>query len=174
MDVLVVRDYLETKKQRAKLASQFSKLGKELSVIQAKETELITKVDSDCLITAKSVRVINGLLESHRPLWFDSFPVSFAHIGLKNGRLRVSVVFTQPLFSGWKTEAPYRSWQSCPRSLETPEPPSENHIPQFTQVVDYWELPVICWEQRVDGQDVGELCLWVDEKHGVLFRWDGE
>ncbi len=167
MDVSVVSIYLETRKHRAELEKRFSRLKMELSTAQAEEAELSTKVDPDSLITAKSVKVINTLLGGHCPLWLNDYPVSFAHVILKNGKVRLSVIFIQPIFTGWKTEIPYKSWQSAEWSLGTPEPPSENHIPQYTQVID-WESGIICW-----GLNGSELRLWQDEKRGVLFRWEG-
>ena len=166
MDVSIVREYLETKKQRTKLESQLSKLKSDLSKTQSREAELQSQVSMDNLITAKSVKVINGLLSSHRPFRLGDFPVSFARTTLKSGQLRFQVIFSQPLFSGWKTETSYYSYQSCPWQLETPEPPDENHIPQYKQVMDgNWD--VVCWERTENG-----LRLWVDEKRGVEFRWN--
>ena len=165
MDITVVREYLEIKKQRPKLESQFRKLGGELDAVRAKETELSAKVDIASLISTKSVKVINEILESHRPLWLGVFPVSFAHATFDKGELHVSVIFSQPLFSGWRTEIPYISWQGCSLSLETPEPPGENHIPQYTQVMELGQ-GTICWEQSGT-----ELRLWIDEKRGLVFRW---
>lgn len=165
MDVAIVHEYLGTKKHRAKTASQLSVLQKQLSELETKEASLASQVSADNLITAKSVRVINELLSSRRPLWFNDFPVSFAHTTLKNGQLRLQVVFAQPLFSGWETETPYKSQQFCPWSLDTPEPPDENHIPRYTQVMDSnWD--VVCWERMENG-----LRLWTDEKRGVEFLW---
>jgi len=168
MDVPTVREYLETKKQRAKTTSQVSVLQKQLTELETKEAELAGEVDAGSLITAKSVRVVNGLLFSHRPLWLGGFPVSFARVSSRSGQLGVQVIFSQPLFSGWKTKTPYVSWQSCPWSLETPEHPDENHIPQYIQVIDgNWD--VVCWERSENG-----LRLWMDEKRGLDFRWESE
>lgn len=172
MDVSIVREYLDIKKQRAKASSQLSTLQKQLSELETKEVSLASQVSVDSLITAKSVRVINELLSSHRPLRMPlrmgAFPVSFAHTTLKNGQLQVQIVFAQPLFSGWETKTPYVSYQCCPWSLETPEPPDENHIPRYMQVMDgNWD--VVCWERTENG-----LRLWTDEKHGAEFKWEGD
>jgi len=166
MDVPAVSEYLETRKHRAELEKRLSRLIAELDIAQTKEAELSGKVDPDSLITAKSVKVINTLLTSHCPLWLNDYPLSFAHVALKNGKLRLSVIFAQPIFTGWRTEVPYKSWQSVKWSLETPELPSESHIPQYTQVVDQ-ELSVVCWER-----DGSELRLWQEEGSGILFHWE--
>lgn len=165
MNITTVREYLDTKKQRAKTASQLSVLKKQLSGLETAEATLASQVDPDSLITAKSVKVINELLSSRRPLWVGDFPVSFAHATLKNGQLHLSVIFAQPLFSGWRTETPYKSWQMCPWSVETPEPPSENHIPQYKHVMD-GDWDTVCWERTDNG-----LRLWTDETRGVAFKW---
>ena len=164
MDVTVVQEYFDTKHNRQKLESRFKKLEKQLSEEQAKETNLSSKINPDSLITTKSVKVINELL-SHRPLWLNDFPVSFAHLTLKGDNLHLSVVFAQPLFRGWRTETPYRSYQLCPLSLGTPTPPGENHIPEYISVSDN-DINAVCWEQ--DGES---LWLWSDTGRGIEFRW---
>lgn len=165
MDVSVVREYLETKKQRTRLESQLSRLNSELSKTQAREVELKSQVSPDSLITAKSIKVINKLLGSHCPLSLNDFPVSFVHAARENGQLQFQVIFAQPLFSGWKTETPYVSYQPCSLLLDTPEPSSENSIPQYTQVLD-GNWGVVCWERAENG-----LRLWVDEKRRLEFKW---
>lgn len=165
MDVTVVREYLDTKHNRQKLESQFKRLEKQLSDERTRETELFSKINPDSLITSKSVKVISELL-SRRPLWLNDFPVSFASLTLKGGNLHLSVVFAQPLFRGWRTEAPYRSYQSCPLSLETLTPPDDNHIPEYVSVSDN-DIGAVCWER--DGE---RLWLWSDSKRGLEFRWD--
>lgn len=162
MDVTVVREYLDTRHNRQKLESQFKRLEKQLSDGQVAETELLSKINPDSLITSKSVKIINELL-SHRPLWLNAFPVSFAHLTLKGDNLHLSVVFAQPLFRGWRTETPYRSYQLCPLSLGTPTPPDENHIPEYISVSDN-DINAVCWEQVGEG-----LWLWSDSKHGIEF-----
>ena len=167
MDVSVVREYLEAKKQRAKLESQFRRLESELAKAKTAESDLNSKIDPDGLITTETVKSINSLL-TNRPLWLGKFPVSFAQASLKSSQLHMSIIFSQPLFEGWKTETPYGSWQSCPPALETPEPPDENHIAQYAQVLDL-DTDAVCWEQNGN-----ELRLLIDEKHGFVFRWEGE
>ncbi len=164
MDVLLVKQYLETRGERDKMESQFTKLGKQLTKVREDEEVLSGKVDSDSLITAKSVKTINELL-SNRPLWLNNFPVSFAQLTLKNGNLHLSVIFSQPLFRGWRTKIPYISYKMCSLSLETPVLPDENHIPEYLQVSDY-DYTVICWER--EGTTIK---LWSDEKRGIEFRW---
>lgn len=171
MDVLVVCEYLEIKKNRTKLESQFKKLEKELVICNARESGLRAKVNLNGLITAKAVNIINSLL-GRQPLWLyyndELFPVSFVRVSRAGNNLRVSIVFTQPIFCGWRTETPCVSYQSCPLSLVTPEPPDENHIAQYHQVTDA-EYGIVCWEQ-----DKNELRLWVDEKRKLVFRWSDE
>ncbi len=149
------------------MESQFSKLKAELSVAQAKESELTAKIDLGSLITARSVKVINALLEGRCSLRLNGFPVSFARIGVERGSLCIQAIFSQPVFSGWRTETPCESYQSCSWSLETPELPSKNHIPQYQHSVD-WRMRVVCWEQ-----DGNELHLWLDARRRVTFCWEG-
>ena len=164
MDVTIVREYLDTKHNRQKLESQFKRLGKQLSDERTTETDLFSKINPDSLITSKSVKVISELL-SHRPLWLNDFPVSFARLTLKGDNLHLSVVFAQPLFCGWRTKKPYESYQFCPKSLETPTLPDENHIPDYILVSDS-DVDVVCWEQGSD-----RLWLWSGDEHGLEFRW---
>lgn len=164
MDVTVVQQYLESRKNQQRLESQFKKLEKQLQEERVRVTELLSKIDLNSLISAKSVKVINGLI-SNQPLWLNDFPVSFASLTFKSGNTHLSVVFAQPLFRGWRTEMPYRSYQSCPLSLETPSPPDENHIPQYISVLDY-DMDVVCWE--CEGN---VLKLWLDEQRVLVLRW---
>lgn len=168
MDVLIVREYMETKKQRAMVSSQLSILRRKLSGLEVKESCLAIKVDSDSLITAKSVRVINELLFSHHQLQLGGFPVSFVRVATKNSQLNIQVIFSQPLFSGWETKEPYVSYQCCSWQLETPDPPSKNHVPQYKQVMECtWDI--VCWEIMENG-----LRLWIDDKRGLEFKWNTE
>ena len=166
MDVLSIKQYLKTKSERAKLESQFTKLERQLTKVRGDEETLSGKVDPNSLITTKTVKVIDELLSSHHPLWVNNFPVSFASVSIRSGHLHISVVFAQPIFQGWRTEKPYKSFQSCPLSLETPIPPDENHIPMYIQVSDN-DIDIICYEQNETA-----IRLWLDEKRGIEFRWE--
>jgi hypothetical protein len=166
MDVLAVKQYLETKSTRVKLESQLAKLTEQLTTVRGDEETLSGKIDPNSFITTKTVKVVNELLSSRRPLWLKNFPVSFVGARFNNGHLHLSIVFSQPIFQGWRTEKPYKSFQSCPLSLETPIPPDENHIPMYIQVSDN-DMDVICWEQNETV-----VKLWLDEKRGIEFRWE--
>jgi len=164
IDVRVVCKYLdfrgkhkELERQAVKLRKHLADMERELERVISGESEALSLIDPDCLITAKSVKTINQLLLSVRGLCQQDgvvMPMSYMGLVLKGGKLRVNAVFAKPLFVGWETKIPYYSYQSCSLSIETPEPPSENHIPRYQVVVDQ-EVNVSCWEQRD-----GEVRLW--------------
>lgn len=163
MDVSTVCEYLDTKKSRIKLESQFKKLESQLAKTRSDEEALSRKIDPNSFITAKSVRVINEFL-SHPPLWSGVYPVSFAQLTLKGGNATLNIVFAQPIFSGWRTEKPYVSYQGCEWSLETPAPPSESHIPQYQQIAECG-MDFVCWEIQGD-----KLTLWLRGGSRAEFR----
>ena len=110
MDVSVVSVYLETRKHRAELEKRFSRLKMELSTVQAKETELSTKVDPDSLVTAKSVKVINtqqATLNTQSAtcvycgIWFSLGNSGVSSDHLADCQLLQGISVFQPVNTGW-------------------------------------------------------------------------
>jgi len=169
--VAQIQSYTQLKSKRAELEKQvkplrkrLSELESELSSIQFQEQEALSCVDQSMLVTRSSIKAINDLLLSASSIYTaqGEFPVGCAVIQSGKGGLQLSIVFSRPLFSGWRTEKPYKSWQSCPLQLDTPEPPDENHIPEYRSLVER-DMDLSCWEQ------VGsELHLWSDSGSGAL------
>jgi len=182
MDIKPVITYLNHKSNRIQLEKEVSKLRKELTALesqlsqsQAAESESLTLIDPDSLITRESVKVINTILSQTTGLrWKDGavFPLSLALLSwAKNGDLRLKAIFSQPLFNGWKTETPYYSYQSCPLSVNTPESPSSNHVPQYLHMVDQ-VVELSCWE--VKDEEVLLWLWWKDGEYAVSFVLGGK
>jgi len=170
-EVAQIQSYTQLKSKRAELEKQIKPLRKrlsdmetELSNIQSQEREALSRVDQSMLVDRSSIKTINGLLSGASSIRTSQgeFPVGCAVLQSGKKRLQISIVFSQPLFSGWRTETPYKSWQMCPMQLDTPEPPDENHIPEYRSLVEQ-DMDLSCWEQ------VGaELRLWGSNGSGVL------
>jgi len=169
--VAQIHSYIQLKSKRAELEKQIKPLRKrlsdmetELSSLQSQEREALPRVDQSMFIDRSSIKTINTMLSGassiHMPQ--GEFPVGCAVIQFGKKGLQLSIVFSQPLFSGWRTETPYKSWQMCPMQLDTPEPPDENHIPEYRSLVEQ-DMDLSCWEQ------VGsELRLWGNNGSEVL------
>jgi len=173
-----IQSYIQLKSKRAELEKQvrplrkrLSELESELSSTQSQEQEALSLIDQSMLVNRQSLKDINSILANAVSVHVGQgeFPVGCAVLQSGKKGLQISVVFSQPLFSGWKTETPYGSWQMCPLQLDTPEPPDENHIPQYRSLIEQ-DIDLSCWE-RVDG----ELRLWGTNGYGVMVfgLWDG-
>jgi len=169
--VAQIQSYTQLKSERAELEKQVKRLRKqlssmetELSSLQSQEREALSRVDQSMLIERSSIKTINTLLSSVSSIRTSQgeFPVGCAVIQSSKKRLQLSIVFSRPLFSGWRTETPHKSWQMCPLRLDTPEPPDENHIPEYKSLVEQ-DMDLSCWEQVG-----GELRLWSNNGSGVL------
>src|SRR3990170_936039 len=143
--VAQIQSYTQLKSERAELEKLVKPLRKrlsgmetELSQLQSQEQEALSCIDQSMLIDRNSIKIINDLLLNAITLsaWGGIFPVGCAVLASEKGQQRISIVFSRPLFSGWKTEKPYLSYQFCPTQLETPEPPDENHIPQYREMIE--------------------------------------
>jgi len=169
--VAQIQSYTQLKSKRAELEKQVKPLRKrlsdmetELSNLQSQEQEALSRVDQSMLVGRSSIKIINGLLSNTSSIHTSQgeFPVGCAVIQSGKKGLQLSIVFSQPIFSGWRTETPYKSWQICPMQLDAPEPPDENHIPEYRSLIEQ-DMDLSCWEQAG-----GELRLWSDNGSGVL------
>ncbi len=136
----------------------------ELSDTQSREREALSLVDLSMLVDRQSLKVVNDLLASALSIRTEQgeFPVGCAILQRGKDGLQLSVVFSKPIFSGWRTETPYKSWQMCPLQLETPEPPDENHVPQYKSLMVV-DVDLSCWERAGS-----ELRLWGNNGSGVM------
>ena len=169
--VAQIQSYAQLKSNRAEMEKQVKPLRKrlaemetELSQLQSQEQEALSGVDQSMLVDRNAVKVINDLLTDVVSVRTSDvvFPVGCAVLASEKGKLKITVVFSRPIFSGWRTETPYVSWQMCPLQLETPKPPSENHIPQYREMVEQ-DADWVCW-----GLADGELRLWSQNGTGVI------
>lgn len=169
--VAQIQSYIQLKSHRAELEKlvkplrkRLSELELELSDAQSQEQEALSRVDQSMLVNRRSVKTINDLLSGAVSIRTKQgeFPVGCAVLQSGKKGLQLSIVFSKPLFSGWRTETPYKSWQMCSLQLETPEPPSENHIPEYRSLVEQG-VDLSCWEQ-MDS----ELRLWGDNGLGAI------
>jgi len=170
--VAQIQSYVQLKSERAELEKKVKALRKhlaemeaKLSQLQSQEQEALTRIDQTMLVDRNSIKLINDLLSRAVSIsaWGDVFPVGCAVLTSEKGKMGLSIVFSQPIFSGWRTEKPYVSWQMCPRQLETPVPPSESHIPQYTEMIEPDVGDLACWE--LSGS---ELRLWGKNGAGVV------
>lgn len=161
--VAQIQSYIQLRSKRAELGKQLkplrerlSELESELSDVQSREQEALSRVDSSMLVNRQAVKTINELLSSAISIRTQQgeFPVGCAVLQSGKKGLQLVIVFYKPIFSGWRTETPFKSWQMCPLQPDTPEPPDENHIPEYREMVE-WNVDLSCWEQ-VDR----ELRLW--------------
>ena len=169
--VAQIQSYTQLKSKRAELEKQVKSLRKrlaemetELSQLQSQEQEALSGVDQSMLVDRNAVKVINDLLTGVVSVHSAGgvLPVGCAVLASEKGKLKITVVFSRPIFSGWRTETPYKSWQMCPLQLETPEQPSENHIPEYREMLE-WDVDLACWE-LADG----ELRLWSRNGTGAI------
>jgi len=169
-----IQSYIQCKSERVELEKRakplrkrLSELEAELSEVQAQEQRTLSQVDPSMLVNKRTLRDINGLLSEATFLHTasrDEFPVGCAVLQYGKTGLQLSVVFSRPLFSGWRTESPFKSWQLCPLQLDTPEPPDENHIPQYESVIELL-VDLSCWERTGN-----ELRLWgIVRSGGTVF-----
>ena len=169
--VAQIQSYIQLKSERTDLEKRIkplrkrlSELESELSDTQSQEQEALSLVDLDMLVNRQSIKTINNLLVDAVSIHTGQgeFPVGCVVLQSSKKGLQLSIVFSQPLFSGWRTDTPYKSYQFCPLQLETPEPPDENRIPQYRSLAE-WDADLACWEQ-VDS----ELRLWMTNGFGVV------
>lgn len=151
MDIAKISQYVELKGKRIELEKKVKPLRAlevELARAKSAEDEALSAINPDSLITQKSVKVINQFLSSVVLLETANvtYPLSYAHLSLQSGTLTLDTIASHPL------------------SLDTPEKPSENHIPQYRSVFHH-VLPVVCWEQ-----DGSELRMWRDAGHKIVFH----
>jgi len=159
-----IQSYIQIKSKRTEMEKQIkplrkrlSELESELSATQSQEQEALSCIDQSMLVNRQSFKSINNILTnavSIHPSRGGEFPVGCAVLQSGKKGLQLSIVFSKPLFSGWRTETPYKSWQMCPLALDTPEPPDENHIPQYRSLMEL-DMDLSCWEQTNS-----ELRLW--------------
>lgn len=169
--VAQIQSYTQLKSKRTELEKQvkplrkrLSELESELSDTQSREQAALSLIDQSMLVNRQSLKVINNLLTDAVSIRIQQgeFPVGCAILQSGKKGLQLSIVFSKPIFSGWRTETPYTSWQMCPLQLETPEPPHENYIPEYRSMVEQG-VDLSCWEQ-VDG----ELRLWGANGSGAM------
>lgn len=169
--VAQIQSYIQLKSRRAELEKQIkplrkrlSELESELSFAQSQEQESLLQVDQSMLVNRQSVKIINDILTGAVSIRTSQgeLPIGCAVIQSGKNGLQLSIVFSKPIFSGWRTETPYRSWQTCPLQLDTPDLPSENHIPQYQSLVEQ-DVDLSCWE-RVDSK----LRLWSTSKSTAI------
>lgn len=155
---------VELEKQIKPLRKRLSELESELSDTQSREQVALLLVDQSMLVNRQSIKSINNLLTDAVSIRLQQgeFPIGCAVLQSGKNGLQLSVVFSRPIFSGWQTETPYKSWQICPLQLNTPELPDENHIPRYRSLVE-WDVDLSCWEQ------VGnELRMWGANGSGTM------
>jgi len=166
-----IQSYIQLKSKRAELEKRvkplrkrLAEMEKELSQLQSQEQEALSGIDQSMLVDRSSIKVINDLLSHAVSLsaWGSIFPVGCVILASEKGKAKITIVFSHPLFSGWRTEMPYVSWQVCHLQLETPEPPNENHIPQYREMIEP-DIDLSCWELVDD-----ELGLWGQNGTGAI------
>jgi len=169
--VAQIQSYIQLKSKRAELEKQvkplrkrLSELESELSDTQSQEREALSLIDQSMLVDRKSVKVINDLLADAVSVRTNQgeFPVGCAVLQSSKKGLQLSIVFSKPLFSGWRTETPCLSYRFCPMQLDAPEPSDENYIPEYKSLMES-DVDLACWE-RVDG----ELRLWGSNGSSVV------
>jgi len=169
--VAQIQSYTQFKSKRAEMEKQVMLLRKrlsdmetELSNLWSQEREALSHVDHSMLVNRQSLKTINALLSGADSIRTSQgeFPVGCAVLQSGKRGLQLSIVFSQPIFSGWRTETPYKSWQLCPMQLNVPEPPDENHIPEYRSLMEL-DVDLSCWEQAGS-----ELQLWSNNGSGVL------
>lgn len=176
--VAQIQSYIQLKSRCAELEKQIKPLRKrlsgmesELSDTQSREQEALSHADQSMLVDRQSIKTINDLLVNALSISTNQgdLPVGCAVLQHSKKGLQISIVFSSPLFSGWRTETPYVSWRMCPLQPDTPEPPDENHIPQYKSLTEFG-LDLACWELAGN-----ELRLWSANGSGtVVFRLRGE
>jgi hypothetical protein len=154
----VVR-YVTLERAKKKLEKNVSVLQKQLSDMEAESATISGSIDKEHLITSKSIKEINKMMAV--PHTVNGFSVLSTKLTKKGNLIDVSINFSQPIFTGWKTETPYLSYQSCKWSIDTPEKPSENHVPQYIVDCSY-SYDLVYW----DFKD-GTLTLLVMTSPGV-------
>ena len=129
--VAQIQSYIQLESERTNLEKRIKPLRKRLSGLESELQEALSLVDPDMLVNRQSIKTINNLLVDAASIHTGQgeFPVGCVVLQSSKKGLQLSIVFSQPLFSGWRTETPCVSYQSCPLQLETPEPPDENRIP---------------------------------------------
>jgi len=169
--VAQIQSYVQLKSKRDELEKQIKPLRKklsdmetELSRLQSQEQEALSHIDHSMLVNRQSLKTINALLSGADSIRNSQgeFPVGCVVLQSSKRGLQLSIVFRQPIFSGWRTETPYVSWQLCPMQLDAPAPPDENHIPEYRSLMER-DVDLSCWEQVGD-----ELRLWGGNGSGVL------
>ncbi|MCK9601864.1 MAG: hypothetical protein M0R06_22660 [Sphaerochaeta sp.] len=158
---------VELEKKIKSIRKRLSDMENELSSLCSREQEALSLADCSMLIDRRSVNTINGLLASAVSVRTrqGELPVGCTVAQLNKDKLHLFIVFSQPIFSGWRTETPYVSYQICPLQPDTPELPDSNYIPRYTSLLEMdIALPAV-WEQ-VDN----ELRLWEPgESYVVVF-----
>jgi len=166
-----IQTYIQLKHKRTELEKQVKPLRKRLSELeselantQSQEQEALSCIDRSMLVDRQSLKGINDLLAGASSVRTTQgvFPVGCAVLQSGKKGLQLSIVFSVPLFSGWRTEAPHMSWQLRPLQLDTPEPPGENHIPEYTSMIEL-DVVLACWEQADS-----ELRLWKADGSGAM------
>ena len=166
-----IQSYIQLKSKRAELEKQIkplhkrlSELESELSDTRSQEQEALSHIDQSMLVSRQSIKIINDLLANTISVRTSQgeFPVGCAVLQSAKKGIQLSIVFSRPLFSGWVTETPYRSYKFGPLQLDTPEPPDENHVPEYRSLIEL-AMDLSCWE-LVDS----ELRLWGANRYGVV------
>jgi len=169
--VAQTQSYIQLKSKRVELEKQLKPLRKrlsdmesELSDVQTGEQKALSLIDQSMLVDRQSIKVINNILVCAVSVHTmqGELPVGCAVLQSSKKGLQLSIVFSRPLFSGWRTETPYISYQVCPLQLETPESPDENHIPQYRSLMEL-DMDLSCWEQADN-----ELRLWGNNGSGAM------
>lgn len=175
--VQAARGYVSARAKRAESEKRVKKLQAELEAAQVVlsdgvdlEKAALAQVDQSMLINRQTLKVINSVLRSAVSVVSagGDLPVGCAVLSLLDGKVRVSVAFSRPVFCGWRTEKPTVSYQVQWLQPDVPVPPSENHIPMFKDAIEQ-EMELACWEL---GD--GVLRLWPAEGDKALtFRLCG-
>ena len=170
--VASIQLYAKLKSERAELEKKIKSVRKrlsdmqtELSSLRDREQEALSLADCSMLVDRQSVNTINDLLAGAISVRTrqGELPVGCTVAQLNKDKLHLFIVFPQPVFSGWRTETPYVSYQICPLQPDTPELPDSNYIPRYTSLLEMdIALPAV-WEQ-VDN----ELRLWEPGESSVV------
>jgi len=156
----------DKRRQLTKLEREVKTQKETLSLLESERDELFSGVDPSMLVDNGTVKVINELLTSaqHIILGDQRLPVGCALLHKVKGKLTLSVVFSTPVFVGWRTETPYVSYQRCPVQTTAPEPPDVNHIPEYISMAEQ-DVEFSCWTR--EGE---RLCLWaLSGSRGLVF-----
>lgn len=157
-------DYYMAHSEREKLERGVKSIQAQLSEAQEREqsaTSLITDLLSR---NARSLKPLLAYVDSLTVKGSIVLPVSRVELTTNSSRKRIEVTFTQPVFRGWHTETPYKSFQVCDMQLETPLAPDANHIPDYVTEMGV-DLTSLCW----DYEDC-MLVVWDEDEHGMALH----